>query len=283
MVGRSAYGDINVGQHWLRQWLGAWDQVTFMKFESKFQKLCQKKSIWRCRVSKHSYLMYWVRRPKFNAPHKLCWKRQIMTSFNTLRPRQNGQHFADNILKCIFLNENVWIPVKISLNVVPKGPINNIPALVQIMAWRCPGDKPLSDPMVVSLFRHIICVTRSQWVKNTLLFKEAEINFWRYTKMSPKSRPFCFSLHVLTQTLGDVAVFQTHIKNKYLVYWQWQVNVTGPYWWKVKSTLVQEMAWYSLSQCWPRSMWPYGFTRPQWFNLVHGWPELTNMSTNNPQ
>ena len=29
---------------------------------------------------------------------------------------------------------------------VPKGPINNIPALVQIMAWRRPGDKPLSEP-----------------------------------------------------------------------------------------------------------------------------------------
>ena len=50
--------------------------------------------------------------------------------FNTLRPRQNGRHFADDILKCIFLNENVWIPIEISLKFVPKGPIDNIPALV---------------------------------------------------------------------------------------------------------------------------------------------------------
>ena len=50
--------------------------------------------------------------------------------FNTLRPRQNGRPFADDIFKCIFLNENVWIPIKISLKFVPKGPINNIPALV---------------------------------------------------------------------------------------------------------------------------------------------------------
>ena len=50
--------------------------------------------------------------------------------FNTLRPRQNGRHFADDILKCIFLNENVWIPIAISLKFVPKGPIDNIPALV---------------------------------------------------------------------------------------------------------------------------------------------------------
>ena len=35
--------------------------------------------------------------------------------FNTLRQRQNGRHFADEIFKCIFLNENVWISLKISL------------------------------------------------------------------------------------------------------------------------------------------------------------------------
>ena len=58
---------------------------------------------------------------------------------NTLRLRQNECHFADDIFKCIFVNENVWIPVKISLKYVPKGPINNIPALVQIMAWRRSG------------------------------------------------------------------------------------------------------------------------------------------------
>ena len=49
---------------------------------------------------------------------------------NTLRPRQNGRHFADDIFKCIFLNENFWIPIKISLKFVPKGSINDIPALV---------------------------------------------------------------------------------------------------------------------------------------------------------
>ena len=82
---------------------------------------------------------------------------------NTLRPRQDGRYFADDVLKCIFLNENVWISLKIPLKFVPKGPINNIPALVQIMAWRRPGDKPLSEPMLVFVLRHI-CVTRPQWV-----------------------------------------------------------------------------------------------------------------------
>ena len=82
---------------------------------------------------------------------------------NTLRPRQNGRHFADDIFKCIFLNENVWISIKMSLKFVPNGPIINIPALVQIMAWRRPGDKPLSEPMMVSLMTRI-CVTQPQWV-----------------------------------------------------------------------------------------------------------------------
>ena len=82
---------------------------------------------------------------------------------NSLRPRQNGCHFADNTFKRIFLKENVRISIKISLKFVPKSPIDNIPALFQIMAWRHPGDKPLSEAMMVSL-RMQICIPRPQWV-----------------------------------------------------------------------------------------------------------------------
>ena len=93
------------------------------------------------------------------SPHHM-----LPSLINTLRPRQNGRHFADDVFRCIFLNENIWILLKISLKFVPKGLINNIPSLVQIMAWRRPGNKPLSEPMLVSLLMHI-CVTRPQWVK----------------------------------------------------------------------------------------------------------------------
>ena len=79
----------------------------------------------------------------------------------TLRPRQNGRRFTDDTFMRIFLNENVRISIKISLKFVPAGPIDNIPALVQIMAWRRSGDKALSEPMMVSLLMHI-CVTRPQ-------------------------------------------------------------------------------------------------------------------------
>ena len=96
-----------------------------------------------------------------------AWSLYSMTYLNTLRPRQNVRHFPDDIFKCVFLNENVWIPIKISLKFVPKGPIYNIPALVQII-WRRPGDKPLSEPMMVSLPTHI-CVASPQWVKPYLI------------------------------------------------------------------------------------------------------------------
>ena len=84
------------------------------------------------------------------------WPRPMMTYcvirpqwVNTLRPRQSGHHFPNDIFKWIFLNENIDLSMKISLTFVPKGPVNNIPALVQIMVWHCPGDKPISEPMMV--------------------------------------------------------------------------------------------------------------------------------------
>ena len=90
------------------------------------------------------------------------WERPVkVLRINTLRPRQNDRHFADDIFKCIFLNENTSISINISLKFVPEGLINNIQALVQIMAWLRLGDKPLSEPMMVSLLTHI-CITRPQ-------------------------------------------------------------------------------------------------------------------------
>ena len=74
------------------------------------------------------------------------------------RDNKATHNFAD-IFKCIFLNNNVWISIAISLKFYPKGLIKDIPALVQIMAWCRPRDKPLK----VRLSTHI-CVTRLQWV-----------------------------------------------------------------------------------------------------------------------
>ena len=67
----------------------------------------------------------------------------------TLLPRDKmAAILADDIFKCIFLNEkNPQISIKISLKFVLKGPIYKILALVWIMDWRRPDDKPLSEPM----------------------------------------------------------------------------------------------------------------------------------------
>ena len=98
----------------------------------------------------------------------------IMTKYTSLpylkplRPRRNGRHFADNIFHCIFYNETVRLSLNISLKFVPKVSIDNILALVQIIAWCRPGEKPLCEPMMVSLLAHI-CVTRPQWVNSPVL------------------------------------------------------------------------------------------------------------------
>ena len=63
-------------------------------------------------------------------------------------PEQNGRHFADDIFRCIFMNEKFCIAIRISLKFVPKSPIDKKSALVQVMAWRRAGDKPLPEPML---------------------------------------------------------------------------------------------------------------------------------------
>ena len=87
-----------------------------------------------------------------------------------------------------FSEWNVWITIKISLKFVSNGPINNIPALVQIMVWCQPGDKPLFETMMVSLLTHI-CVTRPHWVNSNNLIRFsfstcqdiwAVLKLWRY-------------------------------------------------------------------------------------------------------
>ena len=76
-----------------------------------------------------------------------CSGDDILMHFRWHIDAETRQHFTD-IFKCIFLNEVIWIPISISLNFVPKGKINNIPASVQIMAWHWPGDKSLSEPVM---------------------------------------------------------------------------------------------------------------------------------------
>ena len=56
--------------------------------------------------------------------------------------------FVDDIFRCIFMNEKFCISIRISLKFVRNGPFDNKLALVQVMAWRRTGDKPLPEPML---------------------------------------------------------------------------------------------------------------------------------------
>ena len=114
-----------------------------------------------------------------NAPTAVKVGAEKYCLINTLRQRQSGRYFPDEIFKCNFDNENVWISIKISLKFVPKGPINNIPALVQMMDWHHPANKPLSEPVMVSLPTPI-WVTLPQWLN------ELKMQLWFEIMKIPK-------------------------------------------------------------------------------------------------
>ena len=121
-------------------------------------------------------------------------------------------HFPDDFFKCIFLSGNVQISIKISLKFVPEGPVYNIPALVQIMAWRHPGDKPLCEPMMENLMTHI-CVTQPQWVNSD--------NKWLIT---------CFAITEPIRTNHELHIKQQtwmkcELEHKYEDFLQQELNI----------------------------------------------------------
>ena len=167
---------------------------------------------------------------------------------NSLWLEQNGWHFGDNIFKCIFLNENCCIAIKISPKFFPKGPIDKKPSLVHMMAshylnqWR------------PSLMTHI-CVTQPQCVNQPLLvwfhfmnkkiclhFISFEINFSVWHKwLKPlwiwDKDPFILHNWLIGPwgifLQSRLSKFQTHLSDKYIKNFLWncyQVNVTTPHW-----------------------------------------------------
>ena len=147
--------------------------------------------------------------------HRQSWQQFEYVFINTLGLRQNGRHFADNIFKCIFLNENVWISIKISLEFVPKGPINNIPALVQMMVWCCPGNKPSSEPMMFSLPTYI-CVIRPQWVKVINNYINLLLAGWQYSILlmifkKTFHAPSCVNLILNKCGSGQISQIISHV------------------------------------------------------------------------
>ena len=114
---------------------------------------------------------------------------------------------ADGILKCIYLNENGRIPIQISLNYIPSSPTENKSALVQVMAWRRTGDKPLPELMLVPEHRSIYAVTGGDELKWLI-----SVTIWhniRYTIAFIKNHnftPSCTAHACKQQSNTDITV-----------------------------------------------------------------------------
>ena len=153
--------------------------------------------------------------------------------FNTLRLRQNGRHFANDNFKCSFLNGKVWISITISLKFVHNGPINSIPALVQIIAWPRPGDKTSSEPMMVSYWR----IYASLGLNELTL---ASSRYWMTQFTVPHAHSTRITDCVTHMTIHfpvwfwnvECAIFKNVFFNNWYLRWNClRLNIQQPHWW----------------------------------------------------
>ena len=88
----------------------------------------------------------------------MCWHIEAETILTPFRRRQFQMYFLERIYK---------FRIRLHWNLFPRVTLTIFQywLMVQIMAWRRSGDKPLSEPMMVILPTHI-CVTRPQWVRS---------------------------------------------------------------------------------------------------------------------
>ena len=158
---------------------------------------------------------------------------------NTLRPRPNGRHFADEIFKYIFLNENAWIAIKISLKFVPEGFINNIPSLVQTMAWHRQATSRYLNQWWLVYWR----------INASLGLNELIVETWAViwsmgsgvlTLWMP-----CFILSCICTKRYGLLINDLHERSNVLVWW----STAGPFLWHFFSPVI-----YWKSNCAPTSL-----------------------------
>ena len=155
-----------------------------------------------------------------------------------------GRHFPGDMFKCMFLNENVWFLIKISLKLVPKDPINNIPALIEIMAWRRPGDKPLSEPMIVSLPAYI-CVARPQLVKRHQRHNSQHGGLLSSCcRVSTNHKPIC-----VCQVCPNVKVIVLFARAKILFFYFANSLFAAPLTQRLPQYCVISIYWFKSGQC----------------------------------
>ena len=138
---------------------------------------------------------------------------------NSSTPGQNGRQFADDIFKCVFMNEKFCILIQVSLKSVLKGPIDNTIAF-RVMAWCRTGHKPLPELMLTrftdAYMRHD---ARRRWVKSIgemlhewprSLFTICHTSI--YMKLSSATcRAFCLGLKVLTLIVDNAQTQRLYV------------------------------------------------------------------------
>ena len=174
--------------HWFRWWLVAWSAPSHYLNQCWIVVNWTLKNIFQWKSNQNTTIFI-----EENARQNVvCEMASILSRpqcVNIFWLWQIGHHYADDIFKCIFLNENVWIARKKSLNIFPEDPINNIQSLVQIMAWHLPCDRPLSETIMFGLLLHIY-VSEPQW---------ARVHLPEYTK-PPRSHYIPLYIQSVTQS-----------------------------------------------------------------------------------
>ena len=113
-------------------------------------------------------------------------------------------HVVD-ILRTTHSNGFTWNTVFISLNFFPKGPIENMSALVQVMAWRQTGHKPYLDWLWLSSFTYV-CHLGPVFISDKTSYRTISwsievaklgswiiASFWNLTDTSAALLPMCLS------------------------------------------------------------------------------------------
>ena len=142
-----------------------------------------------------------------------------LTHSPTPPPGQNGRHFADDIFKCIFLNENLCILIQISLKFVSKGPIDNKWALVQVMAWR------RTATSAVHTFHHA-------WSPCMTISGYGFLHVWLLSPRAPIYRhgltliPAWISNHIHYEVCDEITYPFPNIHECTVEVWEWISNFT---------------------------------------------------------
>ena len=159
----------------------------------------------------------------------------------TLRSRQNGHHFADDILKCIFLDENIWICIEISLKFVHKGLINNKAALVRVMACR-----HFLNQWWLSSMTHL-CVTRPQRVNASWRRYRKPTDFIMTTGHERTVERYGWGVKYFPITKKMAGRRPPDLSRTVFVLW-FQLDI---YIAQSDSCHIVEACWWSLMVCWP--------------------------------